>query len=101
MTDLYHGNHYDVITLPRGASGAAIHGGHSTEFKDSDDLGCLPISRKVSMEAWFKTPAIVRERWRSCLKILCLQTPGKYDDGRPGSGIRVRGRERERERAET
>ena len=26
MTDLYHGNHYDVITLPRGASGAAIQG---------------------------------------------------------------------------
>ena len=97
MTDLYHGNHYDVITLPRGASGAAIHGGHSTEFKDSDDLGCLPISRKVPVEAQFETPAIVRERWRSCLKILCLQTPGKYDDGRPGSGIRVRGRERERE----
>ena len=25
-TDLYHGNHYDVITLPRGASEVAIHG---------------------------------------------------------------------------
>ena len=61
MTDLYHGNHYDVIMLPRGTSGAAIHGAHSTEFKDSDDLGCLPISRKVPVEAQFETPAIVRE----------------------------------------
>ena len=80
MTDLYHGNHYDVITLPHGAIRAAIHGAcvHAlfTEFKDSDDLGCLPISRKVPVEARFETPAIVRERWKSCLKILCLQTPG-------------------------
>ena len=79
MTDLYHGNHYDVITLPRSTSEAAIHGAHvhalSMEFKDSDDLGCLPISRKVPVEVWFETPAIVRESCRSCLKILCLQTP--------------------------
>ena len=70
------------------ASGAAIHGAHvhalSTKFKDSDDLGCLPISRKVPVEAQFETPAIVRERWRSCVKILCLQTPGMPGDGRLG-----------------
>ena len=49
--------------------------------------GCFPISRKVPVEAWFKTPAIVRERWRSCLKILSLQTPGKYDDCRLGLSV--------------
>ena len=39
------------------------------------------------------TPAIVGEsEMGSCLKILCLQTP-KYDDGRPGSGVRVRASE--------
>ena len=86
MTDLYHGNHYDVITLPRGANGAAIHGRMFTRSlrssRDSDDFGCLPISRKVPVEAWFKTPAIVRKRWRSCLKIVCLQTLGKYNNGK-------------------
>ena len=45
------------------------------EFKDSDDL-----STKVPVESQFKAPAIVRERRRSCLKVLYLQTPGKYDD---------------------
>ena len=91
MTDLYHGNNYDAITLPHGASGAAIHGARvhalSTEFKDSDDLSCLQISRKVPVEARFETSAIVRERWRSCLKILCLQTPGKYDDSGLGTYV--------------
>ena len=81
MTDLYHGNHYDVIRL---ACNVAIHRprvhAFSTESKSSDDLGCLPKTRKVPVEAWFKTPAMDRERWRSCLKILDLQTSGKYHD---------------------
>ena len=87
MTDLYHGNHYDIITLPRGASGAASHGEHVHALSTEYSLGCLPISRKVPVEARFETPAIVRERWRSCLKILYLQTPGKYDADKLGPSM--------------
>ena len=91
MTDLYHGNHYDVITLSRGASGAATHGVRVHALStDSDDLGFLSLSRKVPVEAQFEIPAIVRESCRSCLKILCLQTPlRKYDDGDSSSGSSV------------
>ena len=65
MTDLYHGNHYDVTLLACGTISAIIHGEHvdalSTEFKDSEDLGCFPKSRKVPVKAWFETPAINRD----------------------------------------
>ena len=65
VTDLYHGKHYGIKMLACGTHGAAIHGVHvhalSTEFKDSDNLGCLPNSRKVPVEALFNTPAITEK----------------------------------------
>ena len=48
----------------------------------------MPLNKqKVPAKARFETPAIVRERWRSCLKILCLQTPGEYDENGLGSPV--------------
>ena len=72
MTDLYHGNHYDVLSC------------HSEPVE-------RPFMERVfthsTISAQFETPAIVRERWRSCLKILYLQTPGNYDDSRSGLSV--------------
>ena len=91
ITDLYHGQPlwHNNVAMWRPQSG------HSRSTCSRTHYGVQrqwwsrlpPNKQEVLVEARFETQAIVRERWRSCLKILCMQTPGKYDDSGLGSPV--------------
>ena len=88
MTDLAHGASRATILF----HGVHVHA-PSTEFNDSDNLGYLPIIRKVPVEPQFNIPAIVRERWRKILpKNFVLANTRKYNDS--GFGLSVFAEER-------
>ena len=77
-------NKYMLLGIFEGTDSTPPFTEHVHAHEEQWYLGSLQKSRKVPVEAQFKT--------RSCLNILCWQTQGKYRDGGFGLCLRREGR---------